>query len=104
LSDQKKHFVAIERDVRHLDTLMPEVVISVDDLYRNLETKFELQTLNFIEATRLAIAITEHQLSVYNEYLPQKPTAAVKEVLMRLLKQKKTYYHVLQKEYERLRY
>jgi hypothetical protein len=104
LSDQKRHLSAIDNDLRHLDTLLPEVLISISDLQSNLEIKFDLKTLNFVEATKLAIYINEQQLSVYGEYLMQKLNASVQEGFDRLLKGKKARLRALHKEYERLRY
>jgi hypothetical protein len=99
---QKEYLAAIEQDLRHLDSALPGEFISLEDTFANSETLYDLDTLNFLEATKMAIRIAERQWAVYKKYRSRESDTALQEIFSRLIEQKKRYINTIKKKFDNL--
>ncbi len=87
-----------EVNTRHLEDIM-------DNFSRNhVAGKFELENLNFVEATHLAILLMEYVIDKYNILMKCKLSAETKISLNNIYQNKQNRLEALKKEYEKRRY
>jgi len=84
------------------DNLVSEIekVVSAKDL----SDEFDLATLTFREATRLAMRFAENDIIFYEKLLKKIPDSSSAKSIERVLYKKSTYVLKLKSEYERLRH
>ena len=70
----------------------------------DLSKEFDLATLTFREATRLAIRFAENDIIFYENLLDNNLDNSSTKAIERILYKKSTYVMQLKSEYERLRY
>jgi rubrerythrin len=70
----------------------------------NLSDEFDLATLNFREATRLAIRFAENDIKFYEKLIEKDLDDSSKKAIERVLYKKSTYVMQLKSEYKRLKY
>jgi hypothetical protein len=77
----------------------------IEDFRRNyVENKFELESLNFVEATELAVILIEYVIKKYEILLKYPLSSASKKSLDVIFQKKQNQLEMLKKEYEKRRY
>jgi len=71
---------------------------------KDLSEEFELSTLTFREATRLAIRFAENDIRFYEKILEKDLDNPSKKAVERIIYKKSTYVMQLKNEYERLKH
>ncbi len=69
-----------------------------------LREEFDLATLTFMEATRLAIRFAENDIRFYENFLEKDLDNPSRKAIERILYKKSTYVMQMKSEYERLKY
>lgn len=76
-----------------------------EDFRRNyVENQFELESLNFVEATELAVILIEYVIKKYEILLKYPLSSNSKKSLDVIFKKKQNQLEMLKKEYEKRRY
>ena len=78
--------------------------IKEDFTKKNIETDFDLQILNFVEANNLAVKLMEYVIEKYDQVLKYDMSSASKEKLNLILEKKNQRIEYLKSEYEKVRY
>ena len=77
----------------------------IEDFRRNyVENQFELESLNFVEATELAVILIEYAIKKYDILLKYPLSSASKKSLDVIFQKKQNQLEMLKKEYEKRRY
>jgi hypothetical protein len=77
----------------------------VEDFKRQqIDSKVELDKLNFIEATHLSIILLEYVMGIYDKLKQNLTSDPARQILESILKLKNEYLKNLRDEYEKLRY
>jgi len=77
----------------------------IEDFRRNyVENQFELESLNFVEATELAVILIEYVIKKYEILLKYPLSSASKKSLDVIFQKKQNQLEMLKKEYEKRRY
>ena len=77
----------------------------IEDFRRNyVENRFELESLNFVEATELAVILIEYVIKKYEILLKYSLSSASKKSLDVIFQKKQNQLEMLKKEYEKRRY
>ena len=77
----------------------------IEDFTRNyVENQFELESLNFVEATELAVILIEYVIKKYEILLKYSLSSASKKSLDVIFQKKQNQLEMLKKEYEKRRY
>lgn len=71
---------------------------------QDLCKEFDLSTLTFFEATKLAIRLAENDIDFYGNFLDQKLNKASRQTLEKIISKKSAYVKQLKGEYEKLIY
>ena len=83
---------------RHLQDIMQ------DFIGNHVDSEFELDNLNFVEATHLTIVLMEYVISIYQKLMAYELSKSSIETLNSIFTLKKEYLKSLTDEYEKLRY
>ncbi len=108
----------VERHQQHIDTLKTDIQLMRDDLaviddlteiehkysVQDLCEEFDLSTLTFVEAIKLAIRIAENDIALYQRILEGDLKSVSQEALKRILSVKSNYIKFLKTEHRRLSY
>jgi hypothetical protein len=87
-----------EVDTRHLENIM-------DNFSRNyVDDNFELDNLNFVEATHLAILLMEYVIAKYQILMKCKLSGETIKSLNDIYQMKQNQLETMKKEYEKRRY
>ena len=78
--------------------------ISEDFKRKYVENQFELESLNFVEATELAVILIEFVIQKYELLLKYPLSSASKNSLDVIFQRKQNQLEMLKKEYEKRRY
>jgi hypothetical protein len=77
----------------------------IEDFKRDyVENQFELESLNFVEATELAVILIEYVIKKYEILLKYPLSPASKKSLDVIFQKKQNQLDMLKKEYEKRRY
>lgn len=77
----------------------------IEDFRRNnVENQFEQESLNFVEATELAVILIEYVIKKYEILLKYSLSSASKKSLDVIFQKKQNQLEMLKKEYEKRRY
>ena len=74
------------------------------DTPQDLCKEYDLSTLTFVEATKLAIHLAENDIDFYGNFLDQKLNKASRQALEKIISKKSAYVKQLKGEYEKLLY
>jgi len=101
------HIEDLKLDLQHLseDKVEANFVTQLEKgtSLSNLTDEFDLATLTFREATRLAIRIAENDIKFYEQLLENDLDKSSIKTIERVLYKKSTYVMQLKGEYERLK-
>jgi hypothetical protein len=75
-----------------------------DFIVNHVDSEFELDNLNFVEATHLTIVLMEYVISIYQKLMKYELSKSSIETLNSIFTLKKEYLKSLTDEYEKLRY
>lgn len=64
--------------------------------------EFDLSTLTFVEATRLAIRLAENDIDFYGHFLDKKLNTASRQALEKIISKKSAYIKQLKDEYKKI--
>jgi hypothetical protein len=107
LKRQRAHVKNLKSEIRHLQDLELSIdpKIDVDDFLKNeLPQEFDREQLNFVEATKLALRMSEYYHDLYNQLLQRFKQIEQQNLLKCVIEKKSEFTEQLNKEYERLRY
>ena len=99
------HVEDLKLEIKNLseDTLDSNLISELDkDSIREICSEFDFDTLTFREATRLAIKLSENDISFYEKLLDTDLNKPSQKAIERILYKKSTYVMQLKNEYERL--
>jgi len=102
------HVEDLKLDLHHLseDKVHARQVSEIENevTQTDLTLEFDLATLTFREATRLAIRFAENEIKFYEKLLEIELSNSSKKAIDRVLYKKSTYVMQLKSEYERLKH
>ena len=108
LQDHSAHVERIKSDISAYENLViseKQVKLLFNrSAFDTFVDKYDVENLNFVEATELAIKLTEHFMDLYNKLasLPGEPE--IQKASQFILSKKSIYLEILKKEYDRLSY
>jgi hypothetical protein len=66
--------------------------------------EFDLSTLTFVEAARLAIRLAENDIDFYGHFLHKKLNMASRQALKKIISKKSDYVKQIKGEYKKILY
>lgn len=109
IKENQKHQRTLQPVIKTLgiDQISLQYLVSLRDNFtkKRIESKFELDCLNFVEATNITIIVTEFLLSEYQKLIGNASISSEsKTALEQICQYKEKYLQLLRSENEKLRY
>lgn len=107
IQKHQDHLEDLRNEFQHIDEVELDIhELSIEDhesLWRQMCKDFDIGTLTFLEAIRLAIRITKDNIDYYQQLLDTKLNSASHKAVKRIINKKSAYIRSLENEYERLK-
>jgi len=108
LKEYQQHVSELWTEIEDLQVELPdlsdEILPEPEIIFNRLENEFEVENLNFVEATKLAIRMMQESIHYYKLILKSNNSTQWDEIINRILSTKQKYLNLLDSEYERLKY
>jgi hypothetical protein len=112
LKRQQAHVKRLKSEIFHLRDnvdltidINVDIDVDIDDFLKcKLPQEFDREHLNFVEATKLALRMSDYYLEMYRRLFQNSTDIEKQNLLKCVIEKKNEYTEQLKKEYERLRY